>query len=161
MGKNCQNLHFFGLNLPLSHVSPPPLTNIWQNINLCWWLNEFWFSSEEFNCQRMKQRKSRLQYQFWLTDRIHQQHKVGGRRLGLPRKLYIRKQHALETIGGLFITLHLVACMESNNWMRNCCLGVPSKLKLCSEGRGQAKKSAKCWLFILLPRLTTDDSQNK
>ena len=81
-----------------------------------------------FRCGKLsKIALSRLQYpvQCWLTDRIHQ-HKVGGRRLGLPpRKLH--KEMALETIGGSFITLHLhlVACMESNNWLMNWCLCVP------------------------------------
>ena len=32
------------------------------------------------------------------------------------------KEMVLETVGGLFITLHLIACMESNNWLMNCCL---------------------------------------
>ena len=32
------------------------------------------------------------------------------------------KETALETVWGLFKTLHLVACMESNDWLMNWCL---------------------------------------
>ena len=29
------------------------------------------------------------------------------------------KEMTSQTVGGLFSTLHLVACMESNNWLMN------------------------------------------